>query len=99
MTPEQTKSAALVMMAWAEKPDRTVVERRYLAPQLAENPWCSYDPVIYGWQPSTYEYRIKPEPRKVWISTYQLNNPNRASFDASVHPGPKAEWKSFTEDP
>ena len=65
MTPEQLREAAAVMLAAA---DGKAIQRRYLLG--AEMSWEMFDPLNLIWSWYKYEYRIKPEPRKIKVAIY-----------------------------
>lgn len=64
MTPEQLREAAAVMLAASEG---KVIQFR-LRPIKAKNAWNVLANPSFEW--GAYEYRIKPEPRKVKVAIY-----------------------------
>lgn len=61
MTPDETREAAQVMLAFAE--GQRVQRRRW-----ACSDWSDWVGCVPAWDWETFEYRVKPKPREWWVS-------------------------------
>jgi hypothetical protein len=63
MTPEQAREAAKVLNQWADNPELTV-QARHLLGGIG---WFDTSDTGPDWDFSYFEYRIKPEPKTLWV--------------------------------
>lgn len=95
MTPEQTKSTALVMLAWAEKPDTTVVERRLKSAAGGDGSWHVFDPRQMFWDLMNFNVRpSSPRRERLWV-LFHRNGDNIFSYVKQE--SDTRNWRLFQE--
>ena len=89
MTPEQLREAAAVMLAASE--GKAIQQREY-----GDDPWRDLGSLLVhiSWNWNRFQYRIKPEPRKVKVRLY-----NDGHFLRACTPDekPREHWKPCSD--